>query len=72
MRSKQNRSMIKRKGAIPWAKVQISTIHKREVGHYVQCKRLRTGGGVPQGIENLLPFYIRHKWRTLWDEYILN
>ena len=69
MRPKENRSMIKRKAGIPLAKVCMSTFHKLGVGHYPQCKRLRIGDGVAQGIKNLLPFYRRHKWRTHWDEY---
>ena len=69
MRSKQNRSMIKRKGGIGLAKVWMSTIQKLGAGHYPQCKHLRTGDGVAQGIENLLLFYRRHKWRTHWDKY---
>ena len=62
--------MIESKGGIRFAKAWMSTIHKLGVGHYPQCKCLRTGDRVVEGIENLLPFYKRHKWRNHWDEYI--
>ena len=54
----------KRKEGIACAKVCMSTIYKLGVGHYPQCKHLRSGDWGSAGIENLLPFYRRHKWKT--------
>lgn len=54
----------KRKEGIACAKVCMSTIDKLGVGQYPQCKRLRSGDWGGAGIENLLPFYRRHKWKT--------